>query len=637
MDVNSAGSRSLLDSAREALAILPARLRRAWVVVTAILAAAAFTELLTTTAIFALIASLGGDGKSSRLIDLTARFLPSAAGDRAIAALLFIAGIMGLKNVILTLASAHQARVTADSITAAFERLVGGWLAAPGKTRLDRSTSDLSHQASRGIEITYRIFLQSAVNLVMELLVALSLAISLFALIPLPALLVLVVVGGGVFLTLRGSARAVKRWAGETEEAERARLGDLQNILGGVREIRTLQREQTFLDRAFASNRRFVEGLRAQLALHGYSRVINEMIFVVVAVTLFLLARSRELPPATVLAMLGAFAYAGFRSIPSTNRIALSINQMRNTQPGVERLLALFRETGGSVPPVRGERTFRFEETIVLRDVTMRYPGAASAALSGVSLTIHKGEMIGIVGANGSGKSTLLDLLAGILSPTAGTIDIDGRPQSEWLALSPPLAGYVPQTTFLLDASIEHNIAFGVPVPMIDAAAVERAARITQLEDLMGDSARVTVGEQGRLLSGGQRQRVAIARALYDDPEIVILDEATSALDSDVERRVMAAIAETRGAKTILMATQDVEATRSCDRIIVLENGTIAGVGRYEELNTRHTCTGSFALFGAQDDTQDDRGVPRVILSVAKDPEALAADDGVTPARGTGR
>jgi ABC-type bacteriocin/lantibiotic exporter with double-glycine peptidase domain len=588
MDVKS-GSRTLLDSAREALAILPRRLQKSWVAVTAILAAAAFTELLTTTAIFALITTLGGDAKSSRLIGLMTRFLPATTGDRAITALLFIAGIMGVKNVILTLAAAQQARVTADSITAAFERLVGGWLTAPGASQLPRNSSDLSHQASRGIEIAYRIYLQSAVNLVMELLVALSLAIALFALMPLPALLVLTVVGSGVFLTLRGSARAVKRWATETEEAERNRLRDLQNILGGTREIRSLQRERPFLASAFASNRRFVEGLRAQLALHGYSRMINEMIFVVVAVTLFLLARSRDLPSATVLAMLGAFAYAGFRSIPSANRIALSINQMRNTQPGVERLLELFRETGDVVPPVRGQRSFRFEESIVLRNVVLRYPGATRAALSDVSLTIRKGEMIGIVGANGSGKSTLLDLLAGILAPTSGTIEIDGRPQTEWLALSPPLAGYVPQTPFLLDASIEQNIAFGVPSSHIDVAAVARVARITQLEELMNDQSRTTAGEQGRLLSGGQRQRVAIARALYNDPEIVILDEATSALDSHVERRVMTAIAESRGQKTIVMATQDVEATRVCDRIIVLENGAIAGVGRYEELSASGT------------------------------------------------
>ncbi len=143
---------------------------------------------------------------------------------------------------------------------------------------------------------------------------------------------------------------------------------------------------------------------------------------------------------------------------------------------------------------------------------------------------------MGLVGTNGSGKTTLFDLVAGLLTPTAGKVQIDGieindANRAAWRAR----IAYVPQNIFLLDASVAQNIAFGIPPDAIDTQRLIEAARMAQLETLIevpgGFNHRV--GERGVALSGGQRQRIGIARALYRDRAVLLLDEATSALDED--------------------------------------------------------------------------------------------------------
>lgn len=147
--------------------------------------------------------------------------------------------------------------------------------------------------------------------------------------------------------------------------------------------------------------------------------------------------------------------------------------------------------------------------------------------------------------------------------------------------------GYVPQHIFLTDESIAANIALGVGEARVDRDAVERAARAASLHEFivtLPDGYDTVIGERGVRLSGGQRQRIGIARALYRDPEVLILDEATSALDSLTERDVMEAIRNMGHQKTIVLIAHRLSTVEHCDKIYVLEQGEVVGVGSYEEL-----------------------------------------------------
>ena len=229
-----------------------------------------------------------------------------------------------------------------------------------------------------------------------------------------------------------------------------------------------------------------------------------------------------------------------------------------------------------------------FQRLVELRRVSFRYGDGMPWVLQSLDLAIRKGEKVGFIGTTGSGKSTLLDLLMGLLTHTNGQLLIDGEPIGPhnvraWQAC----IAHVPQEIFLTDASVEENIAFGVPKAQIDAGRVREAARRAQIAEVieaLSSGYASPVGERGVRLSGGQRQRIGIARALYKGATFIVFDEATSALDSATEEAVMSAIAQLGPEVTVLMIAHRLSTLSSCDRIVELNGGVIRRQGSYREI-----------------------------------------------------
>jgi ABC-type multidrug transport system fused ATPase/permease subunit len=192
------------------------------------------------------------------------------------------------------------------------------------------------------------------------------------------------------------------------------------------------------------------------------------------------------------------------------------------------------------------------------------------------------------VGANGSGKTTLVDLVAGLLVPGTGKIEVDGitlddANRAAWQSR----IAYVPQNISLLDTTIARNIALGIPKAAIDQERLLAAAQLAQLDEFVRTLPRGydhPVGERGMSLSGGQRQRIGIARALYTDASVLILDEATNALDGLTEQELMATILRLRGRYTIILIAHNLRTVRMCDVIFELERGKVTGSGTYDVL-----------------------------------------------------
>ena len=195
---------------------------------------------------------------------------------------------------------------------------------------------------------------------------------------------------------------------------------------------------------------------------------------------------------------------------------------------------------------------------------------------------------VGLVGANGSGKTTLIDLIAGLLVPSAGHVEVDGIELDETNRASwQSRIAYVPQDIFLLDASIEQNVALGIPAGDIDRERLLVAAQLAQLDKFIGTlpgGYQHTVGERGVKLSGGQRQRIGIARALYTDASVLIMDEATSAQDGLTEQELMATILRLRGRYTIILIAHRLSSVRACDLIFEFDRGELTGSGTYAQL-----------------------------------------------------
>jgi ATP-binding cassette subfamily C protein len=205
-----------------------------------------------------------------------------------------------------------------------------------------------------------------------------------------------------------------------------------------------------------------------------------------------------------------------------------------------------------------------------------------------VTLVVHPGEAIGLVGGSGAGKSTLVDLLLGLLEPDEGDILIDGWPIKSVRRQWQQMVGYVPQAIALFDDTVRANVALGVPRDRVDETRFWDALALAQLDDVvraLPHGADNLVGEAGVQLSGGQRQRMGVARALYHDPKVLMFDEATSALDNETEFKLTEVLETFRGRLTTITIAHRLSTVRRCDRLFYLEHGRVLAQGTFAELN----------------------------------------------------
>ncbi|MEO5953072.1 MAG: ABC transporter ATP-binding protein, partial [Chloroflexia bacterium] len=220
------------------------------------------------------------------------------------------------------------------------------------------------------------------------------------------------------------------------------------------------------------------------------------------------------------------------------------------------------------------------------RDVTFSYPGAEEPAISNISFTANPGEVVAIIGGTGSGKSTLVNLIPRFYDIDSGAILVDGtniRDMSQETLRSK--IGLVSQQAVLFSGSITNNIKFGKEDATTEE--IERAAATAQATEFitnMPDTYNSTIAQGGTNVSGGQKQRLSIARALVRHPEIYLFDDSFSALDFKTDARLRAALRKETADSTVLIVAQRVSTVLDADKIIVLDEGRVVGMGRHKEL-----------------------------------------------------
>tara|TARA_A100000164_G_C21856753_1_gene747937 strand:+ start:1 stop:981 length:981 start_codon:yes stop_codon:yes gene_type:complete len=294
-----------------------------------------------------------------------------------------------------------------------------------------------------------------------------------------------------------------------------------------------------------------------------------------------------------IMPTLAAFAAAGLRLMPSANRILSCLQNMKSALPSVERVHRDWLRYAKDKLNSPGEAgLIRFKKSFFVEEISFTYSGRNEEALKNISIKICAGDTVGIVGQSGAGKSTLIDIVLGVLKPSQGRLVMDGVDISLDTRPWQQSVGYVPQNVYLIDDTIQRNIALGIPDSAIDTQRVETAIKKAQLSSLveaLPNKLETVVGENGVLISGGQRQRIGIARALYHDPPVLVFDEATSALDNETTAEIQEAISLHKNAKTILVIAHRLSSVRACNRLIVLKDGEIIGDGTYEILS--ETCS----------------------------------------------
>jgi ABC-type multidrug transport system fused ATPase/permease subunit len=408
----------------------------------------------------------------------------------------------------------------------------------------------------------------------------------LVAMNPVAAVAAAVIIGVLYLLLSLASQRWLRSVSHTMADAHTARVKQVQEGLGGIRDI-LLDASQPVFERAFA--REDGRMRRAQVLtsfISSFPRIVIETAGILLIMMLATYLAGKEGGLLAVLPELGAMALGAQKLLPLVQQVYVATSRTAGSMRSLQEITAMAL---APLPPLRtASQVDGFTRELRLEAVGFTYPGGADPALRGIDLVIGRGERIGLLGETGSGKSTLLDVVMGLLEPTEGRVLVDGVPLNTtaldaWQAR----IAHVPQFIYLSDSSIASNIAFGEETDAIDMERVREAAALACIADFVDrlpERYETRVGERGVRLSGGQRQRIGIARALYKQASLLILDEATSALDDETEAAVIDVLLTARPDLTILMVAHRLTTLAGCDRLVRLRQGTILESGSYAEL-----------------------------------------------------
>ena len=274
--------------------------------------------------------------------------------------------------------------------------------------------------------------------------------------------------------------------------------------------------------------------------------------------------------------MLGILAIAGVRILPSLRNIMSSWSSIRYNRYTIDTLNDSVESHNVDIAPT-SER-LKFENSIELKNICFGFDDTTKPIINNLSLSINRGECLGIKGASGVGKTTLFNLILGLYRPTSGDIYIDGEKLADSnIRKWQNSIGYVSQSVYIVDGTLVDNIAFGCDANSIDYSLIDKVIELSNLKEFVASlpqGIHTHIGEQGSKISGGQRQRIGIARALYKSADILLFDEATSSLDDQTEENINNAIrrlSEQNKSLTIVIIAHRESSLEYCDRIITLE------------------------------------------------------------------
>jgi subfamily B ATP-binding cassette protein MsbA len=392
------------------------------------------------------------------------------------------------------------------------------------------------------------------------------------------------------------SAIRIGRRVRSTTRTGQDQLADVQNILqetiAGNRIVKAFGMESWEIARfRTAAQRLFRANLRSVAAAAISSPLMDTFGAIAIAL-LLLLGREQIAHNQLTLGAFIAFVAAVLSMYNPVRKFAVFNNSFQQAL-GASSQLFKFMDTEDLVSEKPGAKALpRFSRAIQFENVSFSYQSDGEGSreiLHNINLEVRRGEILAIVGSSGAGKSTLVHLLPRFFDVSSGRILVDGHDVRDVTVSSlRSQIGIVTQDTVLFNDTVRNNIAYGQPhVAMKEVEGAARAALAHDFIQALPAGYDTVIGERGVRLSGGERQRLAIARALLKNAPVLILDEATSALDSESEALVQSALHNLMSGRTVLVIAHRLSTVRRADRIVVIENGTIADIGTHEDLMSK--------------------------------------------------
>lgn len=494
---------------------------------------------------------------------------------------ILICAVYLFKNLYLTFQQNCMLKFSYTTRMHLATKLLSTYMAEPYTFHLNKNISELQ----RSLQYDANQFMQlinSSLQVLAEVAVVICLGIYLIYVSPTISMVIigLVVICIGLFFWI---SKKFSKKIGAQNEAYNAQLYQwINQSLGGIKEVKVLNREKFFVDSYKTVYKKLIKGAKNNEMLAAIPKYILETVCIIgmiIAVIGKLLWGRRDLNAFVV--QMSAFAVAAFRLLPSVGKISAYINNIMYSIPSLDLIYKDLKEIENFIPKendISVVEKWNFNNSIELLNVSYAYEGTDKKVLNNIRLTIRKGETVALIGSSGAGKTTLADVFLGLLIPQQGSVRVDGKNIYENMNSWHRMLGYIPQTIYLSDDTIRNNVAFGIKEEDIDEQAVVEALKKAQLYDFiqtLEQGLETFVGDRGVRLSGGQRQRIGIARALYCNPEVLVLDEATSALDTETETAVMEAIDSLKGYKTMVIIAHRLTTIQNADKIYEVTDGNV--------------------------------------------------------------
>ena len=449
-------------------------------------------------------------------------------------------------------------------------------------TMITRMTSDVN-QVQSGINMTLRLFLRSPIIVFGAMIMAFTIDVKC-ALIFVVAIPLLSVVVFGIILSTIPMYKKVQSKLDQV-------LGITRENLTGVRVIRAFHQEAKEADRFRENN----EALSAmQIFVGKISACMNPVTYIIVNGAIIALIYT-----GAVQVNIGNLSQGEVVAIINyMNQILVELVKLANLIVTMTKALACAERVAsvfdigadaayvGAQDQKLADKVDKSAPFLDFKHVSLTYQGAGAPTLQDMNFTVNRGDTVGIIGGTGSGKTSLVNLIPGFYPATEGEILLEGRDiktmSDEELR---GRIGVVPQKAVLFKGTIRSNLQWGKPdateEEMWKALELAQASEVVEGKDGKLDA---TVAQNGKNFSGGQRQRLTIARALVREPEILILDDSASALDYATDAKLRAALRTLEDKTTTFIVSQRASTIRHADKIIVLDDGEIAGMGTHDEL-----------------------------------------------------
>ncbi len=492
--------------------------------------------------------------------------------------LLIIFFIFLIKSVLQILYNFLEIKITQLMVVKYSQDLFSNFLNSQYEINLFKNPSELTRKISSDVIIsTTYIFI--ILSIFREILILFAIFFLLF--FTKTNIVILILVGFGVISVLfyKSIKNKIVKLATKFIKSQTITIKIINQAFGSIKENIILGINKTLVNN-FTKK---VEEVRKFEFFRSFMKSLPRVIFELTAITSIVIIAyvlyksSNDINYA--LQALTLIAVCSVRMIPSFNVLTTAFSGIKSYQEIFDKFyndLSFYEKNKTKYEKINSKK-LTFNSHLEFQNVSFRYPNRKKFVIKNANLKIKKGKIVGIFGKTGEGKTTLIDLIVGLLRKNSGVIKLDNKIIEEKINFSNNSIGYVPQTPYLIDDTIENNIIFSRKVGN-KKKLIHNAIKFSQLDNLiktLPNGIQTKVGNNGARLSGGQKQRIVIARALLMKPSLLVFDEATSSLDTQTEREIMKEILKLNKITTILIISHKLEIIKMCNIKYFVKNSKI--------------------------------------------------------------